>query len=211
MKIDTIGHDRTAQRTTCYRVETTPAWEGMTWLASAQPVTSHRQTGERGCVSLRRRRDRQAARVAAAAAYEAATAVSARGAVPCRAAPSVSLAHSEGHGVAALQADSSWQTGIDLERRGAVAPRYARYFTTSRERESCPFSDPTVLWTLKEAAWKALRCEPSLPFHELETLWTTRQHPRGLRLAGLEIPARFLVLVPWPGWILSAVSVETAA
>lgn len=207
MTIDTTCRDGAPERTIYYRVDTVPVWDRTTWLAAARPVIAPPTSDGEGGSAVRRARDREAGRVAATAAWRASGTAVPRGTSPSGEYP-VSIAHSGGHGVAALHADCSHRIGIDLERSDTVSLRYADYFATRRELEACPFADVTVLWTLKEAAWKALRCEPSMPFHALETLWTTWERPRGLCLAGVEHSARFLVLVPWPGWILSVVSVE---
>jgi hypothetical protein len=49
--------------------------------------------------------------------------------------------------------------GIDLEPAGAAAVEHAQYFLSKRERQLLDLYDATTLWTLKEAAWKALRLD----------------------------------------------------
>lgn len=68
----------------------------------------------------------------------------------------VSLAHTNGRAAAVA---SVTPVGIDLEQAGAAAPEHAHYFLNKRERQLLDLYDATTLWTLKEAAWKALRLQ----------------------------------------------------
>lgn len=180
----------------CFAIETHAVWKDSAWIGSALPSSDaspvhdlDRRAGEAALLATRSR------------------ALGATGDPSWRPLPS-SRSHSGGRGVAVVHRDPDRRVGIDLEPAHAVCPRFHHYFATREERVRCPFADPTVLWTLKEAAWKAFACGPSIAFHDLEITFTDHGHIRGVRLFGRETPARCLVLQPWPGWLLSVLCLE---
>jgi 4'-phosphopantetheinyl transferase EntD len=123
--------------------------------------------------------------------------------LPCR----LSIAHSGGRAVAAA-ASGAGRIGVDLERGGAVACHQLRLFASPQE---CALGiEPTTLWTLKEAAWKAFSCDATTPFHALTiaavdaTLSATRVV---FALRGDIRPGFVQVWHPWPGWIAALVEV----
>lgn len=201
---------------TYFAIDTQPVWKDTAWLGCARPLNAgHADAApaSTGACALRSRDDRDLDRQAGEAAMD--SALRASGAPPFVSGtrspfPPRSVAHSGGRGAAVVHRDPDRRVGIDLEPRGAVNPDFAHYFTTPAERARCPFAEPTVLWTLKEAAWKAFDCDVSVPFHDLEIVFTGRGHVRGVRLLGRLTAARCLILVPWPGWILSVLCVEDA-
>lgn len=118
---------------------------------------------------------------------------------------SVSLSHREGRGAAAL-APAGMRIGVDLERTGTVAPERERLFATATERRAPRRPrDGAVLWALKEAAWKAFGCPPSLPFTELQLELGRCGDVEAVTIEGVRRPARSRVRRPWPGWILALV------
>ena len=189
---------------TYFAIDTQPVWKDTAWLGCARPLSA-------GACGLRSPDDRDLDRQAGEAAMD--SALRAAGAPPSASGaqspfPPRSVAHAGGRGAAVVHRDPDRRVGIDLEPRGGVNPDFACYFTTPAERARCPFADPTVLWTLKEAAWKAFDCDVSVPFHDLEVVFSGCGHVRGLRLEGRMTAARCLILVPWPGWILSVLCLE---
>jgi 4'-phosphopantetheinyl transferase EntD len=104
-----------------------------------------------------------------------------RGSGPVR----VSVSHRGSHAVAAA-VPAGIHVGVDLELRGMVPPESARHFLDRQERaEGRRGHDLTSLWTLKEAAWKALLLDAATPFHALRLRFDRRA-----ALCGLEIPSR---------------------
>ena len=78
----------------------------------------------------------------------------------------LSIAHCDGLAIAAAS-DHATAIGVDVDREGAIAFRERARYLSSRERAR-PGLDATLAWVLKEAAWKALRLGPELPFASLE-------------------------------------------
>lgn len=145
--------------------------------------------------------DRAIARVAARAAQGAH-----RGAVA-----RVSLTHRDGRGAAAV-APAGVRVGVDLERTGTVPLERERFFATVAER-SAPRRprDGAVLWSLKEAAWKAFGCERSLPFGALELELDRLGRVAAVRVEGRRHVASARVRRPWQGWVLALVWAEEGA
>ena len=113
---------------------------------------------------------------------------------------SISLSHASGHAIAAA-AHHPARIGVDLERDGRVAPNHADYFLVPRERRQQHVLSLTALWALKESAWKALGCDDTTPFGELELLFDTGGCVRAVRLGTMVTPALAEVRRPWPGWV----------
>jgi phosphopantetheinyl transferase len=80
----------------------------------------------------------------------------------------VSISHRNGHGAAA--ADRSRRVGVDVEHRVELPPGARRYFLSPSEERGSGL-DGVTLWALKEAAWKALGCDASTPFKDLELIF----------------------------------------
>jgi len=97
----------------------------------------------------------------------------------------VSVSHRGDHAAAAA-VSAQLRIGVDLEPAGAVRPASARHFLDSQEeRDGRRGHDLTSLWTLKEAAWKALLLEAATPFHALRLRFGADG-----ALCRLEIPSR---------------------
>jgi len=153
----------------------------------------------RACAALPgavRRRDWRAGRLAAKRAVRAARLPAAR--------LTVSISHVAGR-AAAVAAPAPSRVGIDLERAGAVRPAQARYFLTRAERRLARRLGLTTLWTLKEAAWKALGADDATPFAALEVHADPHGGVEGVSLHGRRHRARALVARPWPGFVLAVV------
>ena len=79
----------------------------------------------------------------------------------------LSLSHRDGK-AAAIAAPAGECVGIDVERLAPLDAAHARRFLTTRE-QCCVTDVPlAVLWSLKEAFWKALRLDGSVAFRDLE-------------------------------------------
>lgn len=134
--------------------------------------------------------------------------VSATGPVP---APlSLSVSHRDGRGAAVADLPGR-KVGIDLERADAAADGTERYFLSPAERRDAGSLGPAALWSLKEAAWKALGCGPSTPFTALRLHFDGDSTLEAVELSGRRMPARAEVSTPWPGYVLSVVWVEEEA
>jgi len=180
-----------------YAVETECMWRGTAHVAAV------RADAVKGGDDL-------TGRIALNAALTTAGLAGGATAMPCPSSHPHAITTAGGRAAAVVHRDPDRRVGIHLAPRDSVHARLAGWFTTPGERRRCPFRDPTVLWTLKEAAWQAVGIE-ALAFHELEIAFTSRGHIRGVRVGGRETPARSAVLLPWPGWLLSVVCLEDAA
>jgi 4'-phosphopantetheinyl transferase EntD len=121
----------------------------------------------------------------------------------------LSLAHRDGLAVA-IAAHAGCRIGIDLERLDAVAPEHARYFLTARERRTSHLLPCTVLWVIKEAAWKALALGDDVPLAALELDVDGRGRLRAVWLRGERRAAGATLTSPWPGYVMAAVWVGEA-
>lgn len=122
-------------------------------------------------------------------------------------APSLSIAHRDGRGVAAAGPFGT-RIGVDIERVGAVGPHEVRYFLSARERDAglaghrAPRDgDPTLLWALKEAAWKLLGPGAATPFRAVELVFDEGARVAGLRHGGRVLPVGATVWHPWAGYL----------
>ncbi len=97
------------------------------------------------------------------------------------------------------------RVGIDLERAGAVRPAQARYFLTRTERRLARRLGLTALWTLKEAAWKALGAGDATPFTALELHADRSGRLEAVSLHGRRTRARALLARPWRGFVVAVV------
>jgi len=116
----------------------------------------------------------------------------------------LSLTHRDGR-AAAIAAPAGSRIGIDLEHAEAIDPARERFFLTERERRSAGGMTAAVLWTLKEAAWKALRLGSSVGFHELELEIDSSGDVRGVQCRGMSWRAVTALACPWPGYVLATV------
>ena len=105
----------------------------------------------------------------------------------------LSIGHCEGIAIAAAS-DLTTPIGVDVERKGTIAPPESRLFLGPNER-ALRRLDATLAWVLKEAAWKALRLTPELPFAALELDVTDDDRLlRGVRIDSDWHPARAYVV-----------------
>lgn len=87
----------------------------------------------------------------------------------------LSISHRDDRAVAAA-APARLRVGVDLERSGSIPRSHARYFLAPSEMRFASDTDVTVLSSLKEATWKALRLGRGVPFkpwpgYHLATVW----------------------------------------
>jgi phosphopantetheinyl transferase (holo-ACP synthase) len=123
---------------------------------------------------------------------------------------SLSLAHRDGLGVAAVAAAGT-RVGVDLERTASLPRAYARYFAHPDEVEHGPGS-LAALWALKEAAWKALALGPVAPLGVLRLSFTGSREVAAVRVAGAGPHAACAALLrPWRGYVAAVLVVEAAA
>jgi len=100
----------------------------------------------------------------------------------------LTIAHRDGFALAAAFPSASC-IGVDVERAGEPSSRELRYFLSDDERSRHAGVDATLVWVLKEAAWKALGLPPSTPLSALQlvfeadslTLLAVRHGSRELR------------------------------
>lgn len=109
----------------------------------------------------------------------------------------LSISHRDGRAVAAI-APAGLRVGVDLELVGSVPGRFARYFLTPAEQRCAPNDDMTVLWSLKEAVWKALGLGRSVAFKELELWWDSLGAFTGAHVLGVFVPMHAELTFPWP-------------
>lgn len=101
---------------------------------------------------------------------------------------SLSISHHDGRGLAAV-ADCPARVGVDLARSGEIEREHHRYFLAPSERAVAGRVGATLVWALKEAAWKALSLGDAMSFIALELAIDDTLDLRGLRLDGRWIPA----------------------
>ena len=123
---------------------------------------------------------------------------------------SISLSHADGHAIAAA-APHPARIGVDLERDGQIDPAHAGYFLSRRERRDQGARTLSELWALKESAWKALGCDDTTPFCDLELVIDAGGCLRAVRLGTMVIPARAEIRHPWPGWVAAVLVLQGIA
>lgn len=116
----------------------------------------------------------------------------------------VSITHREGRGAAVASAEVAG-LGIDLELQGSVTSRQSIYFLTDKEKRVAHTSGRTILWVLKEAAWKALACDDRTPFMDVELCFDKAGEVIGVARDGNVTPAASRVTYPWPGFVMAVV------
>src|SRR3954463_7753628 len=101
----------------------------------------------------------------------------------------LTIAHRDGIALAAAF-PSTILVGVDIERAGELSPVELRYILSESERPPCDGVDPTLVWVLKEPAWKALGLTPRTPLSSPQLV--LRAHTQELvavRLGEHEFPA----------------------
>ena len=116
----------------------------------------------------------------------------------------LSLTHRSGRAAAAATTEPG-DLGIDLEIGGQVRAAHAGYYLSGAERSLAGWYGLTALWTLKEAAWKALRCDDTVPFTALELRFDASGAVNAVSLGGVVRRATVGVRHPWPGYVLAVV------
>lgn len=122
----------------------------------------------------------------------------------------LSLSHRSGR-AAAVATTEPGGLGIDLELAGQVRAAHAGYYLSAEERELEGLYGLTALWTLKEAAWKAVRCDDAVSFTALELRFDTAGAVNAVSLRGTQRPAVATVLRPWPGYVVGVLWVPEDA
>ncbi len=123
---------------------------------------------------------------------------------------SISISHCDGLGLAAV-ADHPARVGVDLERAGQIEHEHLRYFLSPGERTVAERAGATFVWTLKEAAWKALQLDDTTPFSALRLAIDRTSTLRGVWLRGDWIPAAARSWRVSRDLIAAAVYVESSA
>lgn len=82
----------------------------------------------------------------------------------------LTIAHRDGVALAAAF-PSTASVGVDLERAGEVSPVELRYIMSEGERSRHDGIDATLVWVLKEAAWKALGLAPATVLSSLQLVF----------------------------------------
>jgi 4'-phosphopantetheinyl transferase EntD len=101
----------------------------------------------------------------------------------------LTIAHRDGIALAAAF-PSTILVGVDIERAGELSPLELRYILSESEGSSYDGVDPTLVWVLKEAAWKALGLSPCTPLSSLQlVLQAPSQELVAVRLGEHEFPA----------------------
>lgn len=116
----------------------------------------------------------------------------------------LSISHRDGHAVAVV-APRGVRVGVDLERSGSVPIATVRYFLTPAERTMAASMEPTVLWSLKEAAWKALGLGRSAPFTSVELRPGSTGRLLGVCVDEVFVPMHTWLSRPWPGFHMATV------
>ncbi|MDX1495310.1 MAG: 4'-phosphopantetheinyl transferase superfamily protein [Longimicrobiales bacterium] len=116
----------------------------------------------------------------------------------------LSLSHRDGHAVA-VTAPSGTRIGVDLERAGSVQLSTVQELLTPFELEIAHEVDPTVIWSVKEAAWKALGLGTSVEFAEVELRADPMGRLIGIDVLGAFVPMHTRIAEPWPGFICAKV------
>jgi 4'-phosphopantetheinyl transferase EntD len=101
----------------------------------------------------------------------------------------VSIAHRDGWAVAAVSGVGV-RVGLDLERAQGLDEAHARYFLSPGEAKAAEMFGPSLLWVVKEAAWKALGLDDSFAFTDLALAITRTGCLNGVFLRGVWLPAR---------------------
>jgi len=121
----------------------------------------------------------------------------------------LSLSHRLGRAVAiAHPRPQQIRVGIDLECTGAVPAGLERLYLAPSERALLEHHEAATLWALKEAGWKALGLDDTVPFHGLELVCDDGGSLRALRSPLGVAEADATLWRPWPGFIAALVWVR---
>ena len=102
----------------------------------------------------------------------------------------LTITHRDGFALAVVF-HAEMAVGVDVERAGDLSPLQLRYFLSQDERARHDGMDATLLWVLKEAAWKALRLGPGIPLSSLQLVFGQDVPDLfAVRLGAREIAAR---------------------
>ncbi|HKN69200.1 MAG TPA: hypothetical protein VJW73_23135 [Gemmatimonadaceae bacterium] len=82
----------------------------------------------------------------------------------------LTIAHRDGIAIAAAFPFGA-AVGVDIERAGEVSALELGYIASEPERTRLRGIDPTLIWILKEAAWKALGLPSATPLSALQLLF----------------------------------------
>jgi 4'-phosphopantetheinyl transferase EntD len=82
----------------------------------------------------------------------------------------LTIAHRDGIAIAAAF-PSGASVGVDIERSGEVSAGELGYIASEPERARLRGIDPTLIWILKEAAWKALGLPSATPLSALQLVF----------------------------------------
>ncbi|MDX1647156.1 MAG: hypothetical protein R3304_08420 [Longimicrobiales bacterium] len=109
-----------------------------------------------------------------------------------------------GHAVA-VASPAGARVGVALERSGSLHVAMVRSHLTRFEQRLAEGIDPTILWSVKQASWKALGLGPSLPVAELELAPDVDGKLVGIYIGDAVLPVHVRMSQPWPGFIMTAV------
>lgn len=192
------------------------------WLSEPERAAYHR-------LPSRRRADWRAGRLAAkrairatgiASSFDRMVIRSRRGRPPAAAlrfsehlesplAARLSIAHHDGFGAAGAAAPAGGaRIGVDLEHACDLPAEHLRYFASEREQDIATRIGTAALWALKEATWKAMGCDASLPLASLELAFDADHALFAARVGGVEYRAHAELSRPWEGFLLAVVLVE---
>ena len=87
----------------------------------------------------------------------------------------LTIAHRDGVAIAAAF-PSTASVGVDLERAAELSLSELRYIASEPERSRLQGIDTTLIWVLKEAAWKALGLAPATPLPSLQLVFRASTH-----------------------------------
>lgn len=100
------------------------------------------------------------------------------------------------------------RVGVEIARAGAVSPVSERHFLSADEREALAFIDATTLWSMKEAAWKALGCSDAAQITLLELRFDANRSLEAVLLGGSRCPAQAKISTLGAGYVLVVVWLE---
>ena len=87
----------------------------------------------------------------------------------------LTIAHRDGVAIAAAF-PSTASVGVDIEPAAEVSLLELRYITSEPERTRLEGIDATLIWILKEAAWKALGLAATTPMSSLQLVFRAGTH-----------------------------------
>ena len=116
----------------------------------------------------------------------------------------LSISHRRGFAMS-LVAPAGVRVGVDLEQSGSIPLHAVRDLLTPAEREMAMRVDPAVLWSLKQAAWKALGLGRSVAFRALELCTDGPGRLLGIRVDDVFLPMHTRMTRPFPGFHAAAI------